>query len=88
MNLAVNARDAMSNGGKLTIETVNTYIDSDFARMHATLDEGHYVRFSVSDTGVGMDSVVRGRVFEPFFTTKDTGNGTGFGLSTVHGIIE
>ena len=88
MNLAVNAVDAMPEGGKLTIRTEKLTVDSVFATQHPDLKLGDYIMITVADTGTGIDKAVKTRVFEPFFTTKEVGKGTGLGLSTAYGIVK
>jgi PAS domain S-box-containing protein len=87
MNLSANARDAMPEGGKISISTSNIQLDDEFCRRHPTARQGEYVHLSFRDTGLGIDPVLLHKIFDPYFTTKDIGKGTGLGLATIHGIV-
>jgi CheY-like chemotaxis protein len=88
LNIAINARDAMPGGGKLTIETGNTYLDEAYCRQNPEIDPGQFVLIAITDTGTGMPAHVVARAFDPFYTTKPTGKGTGLGLSQVYGFVK
>ncbi len=88
LNVSINARDAMPEGGKLTIETANAYLDEAYCRQNPEIEPGQFVMIAITDTGTGMDPAVAARVFDPFFTTKPTGKGTGLGLSQVYGFVK